>query len=458
MLSQEHEAETRTSIVPPVPVALSAGRNPFRRLSALNKNLITIWGPRAYREDIVHDRVLGRRRYLLNTPSAIRHVLIENFENYRRPDPTNRYLKPVLGDGLILAEGAAWKHQRRTLAPAFGPRALAALTPHMLSAIGEAIDILTRTSAGQVDLRALMQRLTLEIGARTMFSVDMHDEAAELAEFAIEFTAGHLDISLLDLVLPKWCPSPRDISRALFRRRWRPFVARLIERRRGMANRQNPDLFDLMVNACDPDTGKSFNEEQLIDQVATMIITAYETTATTLFWALYLLALDTAAQDRLAAETGGGAIIETDDPAMYPFTRAVIAETMRLYPAAPLIARTAAGPDLVAGTRIARGDIIVVAPWILHRHQKLWQGPNEFAPDRFMPGAPAPDRLSYLPFGVGPRSCIGSQVAQKELLLSLIRIVGAFRVELVDNVPVLPIGGITISPDRSPMFRVTSRK
>jgi len=139
------------------------------------------------------------------------------------------------------------------------------------------------------------------------------------------------------------------------------------------------------------------------------------------------------------------------------FTRAVIDETMRLYPPAFLIARAAAGADMIAGLPVRKNDIVLIAPWLLHRHEKLWHDPNAFIPARFMPGAPPPDRFAYLPFGVGARVCIGAHFALVEATLALAKIIGAFRVALVDQEPVMPVGVVTTQPDRSPMFRITRR-
>jgi cytochrome P450 len=139
------------------------------------------------------------------------------------------------------------------------------------------------------------------------------------------------------------------------------------------------------------------------------------------------------------------------------FTRAVVDETMRLYPPAFLIARAAAAPDTVAGLPIRKGDVILIAPWLLHRHEKLWPEPNAFIPERFMPPAPPPDRFAYLPFGVGARVCIGAHFALVEATLALARIIGAFRVTLLDKDPVVPVGVVTTQPDRSPMFSIAPR-
>jgi unspecific monooxygenase len=216
------------------------------------------------------------------------------------------------------------------------------------------------------------------------------------------------------------------------------------------------DLFDLMEAAPDPETGHAFTDEQLGDQVATMILAGHETTATALFWSLYLLALDPATQEQLAEEVRGVGDGPLDIERL-KFTRAVIDETLRLYPPAFLVARAAAGPDSTAGLSIRKGDIILIAPWLLHRHEKLWHEPNAFIPSRFMPPAPPPDRFAYLPFGVGPRICIGAHFAITEATLALAKLIASFKVELLDKDPVMPVGIVTTQPDRSPMFAISPR-
>jgi unspecific monooxygenase len=264
---------------------------------------------------------------------------------------------------------------------------------------------------------------------------------------------------VLDLLLPLSWPSPQDLARARFRKRWTQFVGMLMAERRAAGKNEGAplnDLFDLMDAARDPETGAAFTDEQLGDQVATMILAGHETTATALFWSLYLLALDPATQEELAAEVKGASVNGALDLDRLKFTRAVVDETMRLYPPAFLILRAAAAPDMIAGIPVKKNDIVLVAPWLLHRHEKLWQDPNAFIPSRFMTGTP-PDRFAYLPFGVGARVCIGAHFALVEATLALAKMIGAFRVDLVDREPVMPVGVVTTQPDRSPMFAITPR-
>jgi unspecific monooxygenase len=450
----------RRPLIPPSPPRASENMTALGRLTAMRQSAIGTWGQRAYEDDIIRGRFFLRSSFILNTPEAIRRVLVDNYENYSRTPAGIRVLRPMLGEGLLIAEGRAWKHQRRTLSPAFTPRAVSTLVPHMIAVTDETIAKLQTGAGAAVDLREAMQRMTLEIAGRTMFSFGMDRHGAILRDFVMEYADRLARPHLLDMVLPLSWPSPQDFFRARFRRRWTQFVGTLMAERRAAGKQAGAparDLFDLMDAARDPETGEAFTDEQLGDQVATMILAGHETTATALFWSLYLLALDPATQDRLAEEArqamaGGG--LELD---RLKFTRAVVDETMRLYPPAFLIARAAAGADVIAGIPIRRNYVILIAPWLLHRHEKLWRDPNAFVPERFMPPAPPPDRFAYMPFGVGARICIGAHFALVEATLALARIIGTFRVTLLDKEPVMPVGVVTTQPDHSPMFRIAPR-
>jgi cytochrome P450 len=450
---------TRKRLVPPAPPRAPDDLSALRRMTLISRSPIASWSQRAYEEEIVRGRFFNHSSFILNTPDAIRHVLVDNYENYTRTPAAFRVLRPMLGEGLLIAEGRAWKHQRRTLAPAFTPRAITTLVPHMIAVTDETIAKLRDASDRPVDLRETMQRMTLEIAGRTMFSFGMDRHGGTLRDFVMEYGERLARPRFLDMLLPLSWPSPQDFARARFRKRWTAFVAMLMAERRAAGKKSDApprDLFDLMVAARDPETGQAFTDAQLGDEIATMILAGHETTATALFWAMFLLSLDPATQEDLAAEVkevaaGGGLDIER-----LKFTRAVIDETMRLYPPAFLIARAAAGPDTIAGMPVKKHDVVMIAPWLLHRHEKLWHDAAAFVPSRFITGAP-PDRFAYLPFGVGARVCIGAHFALVEATLALAKLIGAFRVSLVDKQPVMPVGVVTTQPDRSPMFTIAPR-
>src|SRR5438093_8699469 len=172
-------------LVPPSPPRAPDNMTAFGRMKAIRISPIGMWGQRAYEEDIVEGRFFGRGSFILNAPDAIRHVLVDNYENYTRTPASFRVLRPILGEGLLIAEGRAWKHQRRTLAPAFTPRAVSTLIPHMLAATDETVARLSAASNAPVDLREAMQRMTLEIAGRTMFSFGMDRHGAALRDFVM---------------------------------------------------------------------------------------------------------------------------------------------------------------------------------------------------------------------------------------------------------------------------------
>ena len=451
----------RRPLVPPSPPRAADDMTLFGKVRAMRQSAISTWAQRAYEEDIIRGRFFGRNSFIVNAPDAIRHVLVDNYENYTRTPVGMRVLRPVLGEGLLIAEGKAWKHQRRTLAPAFTPRAVGMLVPHMVAVIRETVEALKQNQGAPIDLRHVMQHMTLEIAGRTMFSFEMGRHGSTLRDFVMEYGERLARPHFLDMLLPLSWPSPQDFSRARFRKRWTAFIAMLMAERRAAGKTEGApprDLFDLMGEARDPETGKAFTDQQLGDEVATMILAGHETTATALFWSLYLLSLDPATQDEVAAEVTALPADTASDVERLKFTRAVIDETMRLYPPAFLIARAAHADDTIAGYPVRKGDLIMIAPWLLHRHEKLWREPNAFVPSRFMPPAPPPDRFAYLPFGVGARVCIGAHFALVEATLALARLIGAFRIELIDKAPVMPVGVVTTQPDRSPMFVIKPRR
>ncbi len=442
-------------LVPPVPVPPEGDLPLLRFLATVGTNGIGMWPRAAYETPVQRRTLLGRARITVSDPDAVRRVLVENADNYARSAISIRMLRPVLGDGLLISEGAPWRHQRRTLAPAFTPRAVEMLAPHIRAATDGAIRGL-ETATGEVDLFGALQTLALEIAGRTMFSVGMTGHGAGLRALVEDYQTRLGRPRLLDFLLPLGWPSPHDIARARFRRRWTTQLDRIIADRSSARTDAAQDLLDLLGAARDPETGRAFTPEELRDQVATLILAGHETTALTLLWACTLLAQAPGIQESLAAEAHVDS--GTGDPMKrLPLTRAVVDETLRLYPPAYILARLARGADRLAGHDIAPRTIVIVAPWLLHRHRTLWTAPDAFDPSRFLPGAPAIPRFAYLPFGAGPRVCIGAQFALTEAVLALSRLVGRFQFALAEDRPVLPAAVVTLQPDHAPVFRLTPR-
>ena len=364
-----------------------------------------------------------------------------------------RMLLPLLGRGLLLSDGEDWKSQRRTVAPAFAPRTVPALARRVSEAAEALIGRLAARAGEPVNLLAEMQFFALDVAGRAMFSMPMDRHGGELREL-ISLYSEHLGRpSLLDFLLPKAIPSPRDFARRRFRRRWMGLIGQIIAERRAQPPTAAPtDLFDLLAEESDP--------QGLGERVATMITAGHETTAVALFWAIYLAAMAPAVQRRMADEAAS--LDLSPDSAVYAlpelvYTRAVIQETLRLYPPAFTLVRQARAADSAGGVPVPAGAIVFIAPWVLHRHRRLWADPESFDPARFLPGAEPPDRFAYLPFGIGPRVCIGAQFALTEATLVLGALLRAFRIERASSEPVAPVAIVTTQPDHPPLFRLAPR-
>jgi cytochrome P450 len=446
---------------PPRPI-YSAEQPSLRRfLGAWRTNPLLLWPEAAYDRDVIVNRQLGRTRILINGPDAIHRVLVENPGNYRRTPAAIRILRPVVGEGLVLSEGRDWRHQRRTIAPAIAPRVIPLLARHIGAVAEETVASLGSRSHGPLNLLQEMQFAALEIASRSMFSLEMGAFGPEMRAMLADYAMRLSQVHLLDLLLPASIPAPRDFGRWRFRRRWMALIERIIDARLASDEGGAPrDLFDLLRAARDPETGAAFTREQLRDQVATMIVAGHETTALTLFWSLYLLANASGWQEGIAAETSGldlGANVTPDVLASLVQTRAVVSEALRLYPPAFTMMRAAIGPDRAGDIEIPRGAVLMIAPWVLHRHRSLWRDPDAFDPSRFLPGHPQPPRFAYLPFGAGPRVCVGAQFAMAEATLVLAALVQSFKVALRDNQVVMPRPIVTTQPDRPPAFLLEPR-
>lgn len=403
---------------------------------------------------------VGRQHVLLQRPDAIRHVLVENPQNYARSPTAVRVLRPMFGRGLFLSSGEEWRQQRRTVAPAFAPRTVQMLAPHVVDAATRLAQALAAADDASVNLVPRFQRLALDIIGGAIFSLDMARYAPELRELILRYAARLGRPSLVDFLLPLGVPAPADLARAGFRRRWLRLIGRIVaERAARPPGKAHPDLFDILAMP-DPETGAEPDAERLADQVATIVVAGHETTAAAMFWAMYLLAQHPEVQERLGEEVGDSGLTPSTAADLLPqltYTRAVVDEVLRLYPPAFVIVRKALADDTSGPVAIRKGSLVLIAPWILHRHRQYWAAPQHFDPTRFLPGAAPPPRFVYMPFGAGPRICVGAPFALTELVLVVATMVRAFRIELAPHRPVTPTALVTVQPDSPPPFVLRPR-
>jgi len=455
------EDRASSHFVPPVPPPPDQPLGFRAFLRALRTNALTIWPRDAYRQDSSIRHLLGRKTVLLNAPDAIHHVLVDNHANYRRSRASIRLLRPITGQGLLLSHGESWKLQRRTIAPALAPRVLPMLARHIVLATQNAIEGLAAETDRPVDLLAALQNLALDVAGRSMFSLEMRQHGEAMRRLLREYAERHAQPHLFDMLLPPSVPTFHDLGRRRFQAKWMRLIEDVLRSRLAEPEAETPrDLFDLLRAARDPETGAGFSRSELRDQVATMILAGHETSAVALFWALTLLAQVPEEQERVAQESDQVDLgPDTAFAALshLPRARAVVNETLRLFPPAFTLVREAIGPDQVGEIALRRNDVVMIAPWVLHRHEALWDRPNTFDPSRFMPNAPPPPRFAYLPFGAGPRICVGAQFALTEVVIILASICKRFHVSLIDDRPVLPVAIITTQPDHPPPFRLRAR-
>jgi len=424
----------------------------FETIRALRTNPITAFPEEAYQAPILE---IGRLRKLMlvNDPDEIEHVLVGNAANYRKSLQQQRRLRPALGDGLLTAEGAEWHGARRIAAPLFNPGAVALLAEDMLEAAAVMRDRwLDRFQPERpIDLAAEFQRLTYEIVSRTVFSGALDQDRARVhANMAIYFdTFGRIDLASL-FNLPAWVPTQAALRARPALAVFRSVVDRIVAQRVADPEREASDLLDRLMRSPVPPTGKVMTPVAVADNVLTFLAAGHETTGNALAWILYLLALfpDTEARvtDELLSVLGDRPS-SIDGLDKLVFTRAVVNEALRLYPPAPFMGREALDSDDLAGRRIEKGTQVVISPWIVHRHRKLWDAPDDFRPERFMPPNDREiPRGAFIPFGLGPRICIGRGFAIQEILVVLATILPAFRFRLVEPQSVEPQARITLRP------------
>lgn len=451
------------------PAAPIPRKNPvsfLRVLWELRQNPITAFGEGAYRLPIIHLKSRIRDFLLVSEPEAIKRVLLDNVGNYIKSDQVQRLTRPALGNGLLNAEGASWRFQRRTAAPMFQMRHVTSFGPVMAAATA---DMLTRWDALPdgvlVDAADEMMRLTYDIICRTVFSGDVTMDYGRMSKAILVYleTLGRIDMLGL-LGLPQWVPTPDRVRAAPALRYFRKEMEGLIERRKALIARDAAaapnDLLTLLLTAHDPEGGTLFSGREVFDNVMTFIFAGHETTANALAWTLYLLSQfpDVDAQVVREVRSVDDEAIATGDLPELSFTKAVLDESMRLYPPAPFVSREAVAADTVGGRAIAPRTSVLISTWILHRHLLLWERPDEFDPSRFLPGnKESIHRFAYLPFGAGPRICIGMSFAVQEAMIALAAITRRYKLELEPGHEVQPLARITLRPRDGLKMRLRRR-
>ena len=436
----------------------------WKMIQVVRENPFAIFPQAAYEQPILVTSMLGRRTFLVNDPAGVKQVLLDRVENYPKAREEVEALGSLFGNGILTSGGETWRAHRRIMAPAFDPRSLQGYAPAMAQTTE---DFLPRWRAlpdgAAIDVGEEMTQLTLEIISGTMFSSDM-GRMTDLVERTFQAAMAKLAFGLPD-ILPV-------IGRMRMKRRIREIheifreldgeVAALIADRAKTLGDGPNDLLSRLVAAEDGESGAGMTPAEIRDQVVTIFVAGHETTAVAMTWIWYLLSQHPAEEAKLHAELDavlGGRTPTQADLANLPYTRMVIDEAMRLYPPAPgLSIRRAVEADTICGQAIAKGGMIAVTPWILHRHTQLWERPERFEPERFSAArSVGRSRYGYIPFGGGPRVCIGMSLALTEASIILATLAQHFRLDLALDCEVALAPRITLRP-KNPMKMILRRR
>lgn len=400
--------------------------------------------------EVVRLRFLFSPAYLISHPESIKHVLQYNARNYNKDIISYTMFRPLLGKGLLINDGPSWLHQRRLMQPAFHRKRLATYATQMTEATDEMLERWKPRFEQETPLNIAeeMMRLTLRIVGQALFSLDLDQETSTIGP-AVTTVLELLGDYVLRPIPPLSVPTPRNrrLRRAI--QAIDQVVYRLISERRA-SQTEGSDLLSMLLLARDEETGEGMSDQQVRDEVMTILLAGHETTANTLTWTWYLLSQSPEVERRLHTELNevlAGRVPTVEDLPNLKYTRMVIEETLRLYPPTPVLSRKAISDDELLGYPVAANSMIMISPYAIHRNPALWEKPQQFDPERFSPErVAARPAYAYLPFGGGPRVCIGNNFALMEAQLILSTIAQRYRLRLIPNHPVEPQMVVTLRP------------
>lgn len=407
--------------------------------------------------DVWHRKTqfLHFKLHILNDPDMVGHVLLDNHTNYLRPKLTRQILKPTIGNGLLSAEGEDWRKQRKIVAPTFAPHAVAGMAKLMAEATTR--EMASWSSApSRTDMAKVAARTTTAIIANALFSGDPRLTSPQAAAHIDTVIEGAGQPRFLRMMgLQEFDPSPSMIRQRRSRRWLRNTLTELV-RERGPSGGAE-DFFGGLMRALYADLSPNEAEALAVDNAVTFYVAGHETTATALSWTIYLLAGQPELQEEARAEAIAALNGDTATLAdRLPLLRQILDETMRLYPSALQLIREAQSDDEIKGVAIKKGELTFAYPWIIHRHRGLWDNPDQFDHNRFSPENTAKlHRFQYIPFGVGPRICVGARFAITEALIILAHWLSARRFRLPPGFQPMPHGNVTLRPKNGMPLMVT---
>lgn len=443
-----------SDFIPPYPPRLTKPPSTWRRLMLARKNFLAMWEEDTFEIEFSPAQIFMRQTFLCNSPDSVQFAFSQKNSSFERKAPQMRHaLEPLLGDGLFISDGETWRKRRRVVAPIVHVSRLAKFAPIMVEAAEEVQDRWTKSEGATVDVLVESATLTAEVICRTLFGRKLgHDYARQIVDGFSEYQRVIGSIDLISLLgLPDWIP--RWYSRAVHKsvKSIQGVLTKVIESSRAQAGADDSSVISQLLNARDEETGEPLDPEALRNETAVLFMAGHETTANSLTWVWYLLSQAPAVEARLHAELdsvlGGHSPTLADVPKLV-YTRAIFDEALRLYPPVPILPREAVREEMYRNVRIPKGSLIFVVPWLLHRHKKLWDKPDAFIPERFLPeNSGSISKFAYIPFSIGPRICAGMSFGLTEAILCLATLAQKFKLRLQPGYVVNPVCRLTLRPE-----------
>jgi cytochrome P450 len=447
-------------MIPPKPPARADKVSLRQYLRLFRADILSAQPARLYHAWMAEFRTPFFRSYLCSDPKLVARVLTERPQDFPKSNRIGEGLRPLLGQSVFVTNGAIWERQRRIIDPAFAGGRLHDAVPGIWAAAKAAT---ARLTPGQHEVEAPLSHAAADVIFRTLFSIPIEDAMA--ARVYAAFQAYQRSQPLLNLAaflpLPPWVPRLHRRSTRIAAREIRELIGALCaSRATAIAEGHAPDdLATKIMTTADPVTGQTFSTAEMVDQVAIFFLAGHETSASALSWALYLLATYPDMQDKVAAEVA----TLSDPPGMSDLsrlrvTRDVFRETLRLYPPVPMMVRENTKPEDLRGRAVRPGAQIVISPWHLHRHDRIWDNPDGFDPDRWTrEETKASQRDGYLPFSAGPRVCTGAGFAMVEGVLMLAALLRDWQFHPVEGRMPVPVAHLTVRSKAGIWLGVTPR-
>jgi len=453
---------------PPAPIPRKVPPSRLEIIRTVLRNPLELWGEPSYTLPWIMTRFFNERTLIVNHPGLVKHVLVDNASNYKMAVVRQLVLRPILRDGLLTAEGAVWRRSRKAVAPIFTPRHARGFASQMLAQSELYAKKYEGADGAVFDIATDMTELAFAILSDTLFSGEIVTESESFADDVDGLLRSMGRVDPMDLLrAPGWVPRLTRIGGLKVLRKFRGIVRDTMElRQKRMAAdgaAAPSDFLTLLLQAAGPD---GLTMEEVEDNILTFIGAGHETTARALAWTLYCVANSPHVREKMEAEIDL-VLAESANPVdwldLMPWTRAAFEEALRLYPPAPSINRAAIEDDRWTSpegeqVEIPKDVTILVMPWTLHRHALLWQKPRAFMPERFLPeNRDAIHRFQYLPFGAGPRVCIGATFAMQEAIIALAVLMHRFRFDMTEETHPWPVQRLTTQPANGLALRVTAR-